>query len=196
MPRESIEDPTSHFRKNKNFDTRGAEYIFPADADQIKKEIKVENTDEDPIGCTDDVFTINADLKTQTLKTEDGIDIVYEDIKPEIHGDKLSGKNDIANIVPNESSIDFGAGTKQNRTVEEDETDVERSTHEFRDTATQIKLDIVGAEFTQSTYGVVQNKAIKLFESTSGVSKHQSTASRRWRLKIFRRRPLSIRLGS
>ncbi|KAG5879772.1 hypothetical protein JTB14_028703 [Gonioctena quinquepunctata] len=120
----------TYYRKNTNFDIRGAEYILPADVDQIKKEIKVENPDEDHIGCTDDVFTINADLKTQVLKTEDGIDIVYEDIKPEIHGDKLSGKNslqnDIAKIVPNESSIDFGVGPQQNRTVEEDETDVER----------------------------------------------------------------------
>ncbi|KAG5865260.1 hypothetical protein JTB14_029793 [Gonioctena quinquepunctata] len=120
-PRESKPFPTN-FWKNTNFDTKGSEYIFAADIEQIKKEIKVENPNEDHIGCTDD-------LKMQTLKTEVGVDIVYEDIKPKMQEEILSGKNPlpntIANVVPHDSSIDYGAGPQQNTTVE-DETNVEK----------------------------------------------------------------------
>ncbi|KAG5892585.1 hypothetical protein JTB14_036793 [Gonioctena quinquepunctata] len=94
VPNESsIADDQEVDQKNTNFD---AGYIFAADdqeVDQIKTEIKVENTSEDNFECTNDLITINADLKT-----EDGIDIVYEDIKP-------PPPNTIANTVPNESSI-------------------------------------------------------------------------------------------
>ncbi|KAG5888727.1 hypothetical protein JTB14_023803 [Gonioctena quinquepunctata] len=115
--------------KNINFDNEGSGYILAADdqeVDQIKKEIKIENTHEDNFECTDNLLRINADLELQPLKYEDEIDIVYEDIKPEIHRDKLSGNkshpNNNAKIVFHESSIDFGAGPQQNTTVEEDET--------------------------------------------------------------------------
>ncbi|KAG5864087.1 hypothetical protein JTB14_033511 [Gonioctena quinquepunctata] len=122
----------THSWKKINFDNEGSGYILAADdqeVDQIKKKIKIKNTHEDNFECTDDLLRINADLEMQPLKYEDEIDIVYEDIKPEIHRDKLSGNkshpNNNAKIV-HESCIDFGAGPRQNTTVEEDETDVEK----------------------------------------------------------------------
>ncbi|KAG5887537.1 hypothetical protein JTB14_013807, partial [Gonioctena quinquepunctata] len=131
-PRESKPSLT-HSWKKINFDNEGSGYILAADdqeVDQIKKEIKIENTHEDNFECTDDLLRINADLEMQPLKYEDEIDIVYEDIKPKIHKDKLSGikshPNSNAKVVLHESSIEFGAGPQQNTTVEEDETVVER----------------------------------------------------------------------
>ncbi|KAG5892592.1 hypothetical protein JTB14_036800 [Gonioctena quinquepunctata] len=121
--RESKPSPT-HFWKNTNFDTKGSEYIFAADIEQIRKEIEVENPNEDHIGCTDD-------LKMQTLKTEDGVDIVFEDIKPEMQEEILSEIKTLPTTLAYDSSIDLGAGPQQNTTGEENETDVEKY-HEKR----------------------------------------------------------------
>ncbi|KAG5887535.1 hypothetical protein JTB14_013805 [Gonioctena quinquepunctata] len=98
--------------------------------DKIEMKIKVENANEDQSEFIDDLSTIDAELKMETLKSEDEIDIAYDDIKPEIEGNALSGNkshsNTISNIVPQESSVDFGAVPQPNTTAEEDETDVER----------------------------------------------------------------------
>ncbi|KAG5879774.1 hypothetical protein JTB14_028705 [Gonioctena quinquepunctata] len=109
--------------KKNNFDKKGSGYILAADdqeVDEIKKEIKIENTNEENFECNDDLLTINADSKMLTLKSEEEIDIVYEEIKPEIHSDKFSGNkshpNNNAEIVLHESFIDFGAGPQQNTT--------------------------------------------------------------------------------
>ncbi|KAG5864313.1 hypothetical protein JTB14_025551 [Gonioctena quinquepunctata] len=86
--------------KKINFD-EGSGYILAGDqeVDQIKKGIKIENTHEDNFERTDDLLRINADLEMQPLKFEDEIDIVYEDIKPEIHRDKLSGNKSHPTIM-------------------------------------------------------------------------------------------------
>ncbi|KAG5888730.1 hypothetical protein JTB14_023805 [Gonioctena quinquepunctata] len=116
-PRE-LKPPLTHSWKNTNFDTTGSEYIFPADVDHIKKEIKVENVNE--------------------------VHIEYTEL-PKIHEDEWrenkSHQNPFAKIVPQGSSIDFGAGPQQNTTEGKDETDVERDNEkQFREV--QVKTDI------------------------------------------------------
>ncbi|KAG5879768.1 hypothetical protein JTB14_028699 [Gonioctena quinquepunctata] len=105
--------------ENASFETKCSGNIVATDDQelvQIKEEIKEDNANEDNFERTDDLLTINADLTMQTLKFEDEIDIVYEDNKPEIHGDRLSGNKShpntiIAKIVPRESAIDSWKNT-------------------------------------------------------------------------------------
>ncbi|KAG5887533.1 hypothetical protein JTB14_013803 [Gonioctena quinquepunctata] len=70
---------SSNYEKNSR---ESEPFLTPDDqlVDRLEKEIKVENAIEDYPEFIDDLSTINAKLKTQTLKSEDEIDIVATQI--------------------------------------------------------------------------------------------------------------------
>ncbi|KAG5873019.1 hypothetical protein JTB14_037633 [Gonioctena quinquepunctata] len=120
----------THFLKKPNFETENISAADDREVDKIENNIKVEDDYEDHPEFIVDFSSINAELEKQTLKSEDEIDIACEDIKLEMDGNELSGNkshpNNIANIVPQESTIDFRAVPQRNTIVKEDETNVER----------------------------------------------------------------------
>ncbi|KAG5881059.1 hypothetical protein JTB14_014119 [Gonioctena quinquepunctata] len=108
MLRNSVEDPkeskfsSTHFSENKNFNSnsgvtlKNEEYYFEYNNDSSSK---------------------NAESKMERLKTEDNIDIIYEDVKPEICQEKSNG-TEIGPNFSHEPLIDSETWPQQN--IEED----------------------------------------------------------------------------
>ncbi|KAG5877366.1 hypothetical protein JTB14_018686 [Gonioctena quinquepunctata] len=118
---DSKSSPT-HFYKNEDFNGLVGELAKP-------KVNHCENDDED-LPMNIDLLTDNAGLIKQTFKTEFDIDIIYEDVKPQICEEKSSGENEnefylnsvtdksIGTNISLELSKDYETWSQQN--IEED----------------------------------------------------------------------------
>ncbi|KAG5874998.1 hypothetical protein JTB14_009889 [Gonioctena quinquepunctata] len=93
----------------------------------------LKNEVEDHHEYIDDLSTNNAESKTKTLKTKDDIDILYEDVEPELYEDKpdLITETEIGEDFLHELSIESGTLLQQNTTIEEN------------DEATYEKIDVL-----------------------------------------------------
>ncbi|KAG5888720.1 hypothetical protein JTB14_023796 [Gonioctena quinquepunctata] len=127
MLRDSVEDSTeskfspAHFWENRNFDGLAGE-IAKHQVKHFNNEDILKKEDEDYLECNDDSLTNNVELKTESLKTEEDIDVIYEDVKPEIY--KSIG-TEIGPNFSHELSID--SWPQQN--IDEDGTAVERDNY-------------------------------------------------------------------
>ncbi|KAG5887227.1 hypothetical protein JTB14_010808 [Gonioctena quinquepunctata] len=132
MLRDSIEDSTDSKIFPANFWDNGN---FNGLADELAKQkvnhfhngviLKNEGNDDSP--------TNNVESKMKALKNEDDIDIIYEDVKPEICEEKTSEKGSYMNSVPDKSigttfshELSKGFETWPQQNIEEDGTAVER----------------------------------------------------------------------
>ncbi|KAG5877370.1 hypothetical protein JTB14_018690 [Gonioctena quinquepunctata] len=112
MVRDSVEDPTeskfspAHFCENKNFSDLAGELAKHKD-NHFNNGFTLKN--EDHSECNDDSLTNNVESKTETLKHEDDIDIIYEDVKPETCEEKSNEKSENGSYtnVSHELSKDF-----------------------------------------------------------------------------------------
>ncbi|KAG5866715.1 hypothetical protein JTB14_025890 [Gonioctena quinquepunctata] len=119
----------------------GDEQENPED-NQFDKGVEMKKDYPDYFECSGDFLTNYAGLKRNTIKTEDDIDTMFEDVHPEIYAKKSGGKSEIKSdsncaddilmettktgpSFPHELSIDL---QQQNTAIEEDETDAKKHT--------------------------------------------------------------------
>ncbi|KAG5876409.1 hypothetical protein JTB14_006205 [Gonioctena quinquepunctata] len=144
MPRDSDKD-SSELMLSLIHEFPSTDYSFAdeqknSEENQFNGEFNIKDENQDDYECSGVFLTNHTGLKMETLKTEDDIDIIYEDVKPEICGGKSTEHKSYSNssddilmetkiraCSPLELSPESGTTLQQNTSVEEDEELLKRT---------------------------------------------------------------------